>query len=246
NAVDAMLEMGKGGKLAARVFLDGEFVCVEIQDSGPGMKDPKRVFDPFYTTKAVGKGTGLGLSICYGIVKEHGGDILARNAEGGGAAFQVRMPAVRNPAMRMEKRRRIKPQEGRMRGRVLLVDDEEALRDFEREILTGAGLEVVALARGDEAVARLQKESFDACIFDSTMPGAWTGIEIYGWLAENRPGAEKSVIMTFSTDITDGKVRRFMQETSVPRVIKPFDVADLLALLRSVLERPHLVEVPKA
>lgn len=246
NAVDAMLELGKGGKLTARVFLDGDFVCVEIQDSGPGMKDPKRVFDPFYTTKAVGKGTGLGLSICYGIVKEHGGDIIARNAEPRGAAFQVRMPAVRNPAMRIEKRRRVKPQEGRLRGRVLLVDDEEALRDFEREVLTGAGLEVVAMARGDEAIARLQKEQFDACIFDSTMPGGWTGIEIYGWLAEHRPGAEKTVIMTFSTDITDGKVRRFMQETGVPRVIKPFDVADLLTLLRSVLERPRPVEVPKA
>ncbi len=246
NAVDAMLETAKGGALTGRVFLDGDFVCVEVQDSGPGMKDPKRVFDPFYTTKAVGKGTGLGLSICYGIVKEHGGDILARNADRGGAVFQVRMPAVRNPAMRVEKRRRIRPQEGRLSGRVLLVDDEEALRDFEREVLTGAGLEVVAVARGDEAVARLQKESFDACILDSAMPGAWTGIEIYGWLAENRPGAEKNVVMTFSTDITDGKVRRFMQETSVRRVIKPFDVADLITLLRSVLERSRAVEAPKA
>ncbi len=246
NAVDAMLETGKGGALSGRVFLEGDFVCVEIQDSGPGMKDPKRVFDPFYTTKAVGKGTGLGLSICYGIVKEHGGDIIARNAERGGAVFQVRMPAVRNPAMRLEKRRRIKPQEGRMAGRVLLVDDEEALRDFEREVLIGAGLEVVALARGDEAIARLQRESFDACILDSAMPGAFGGVEIYQWLKENRAGAEQSVIITFSTDITDGKVRRFMQETSVRRVIKPFDVADLLTLLRSVLERARPVEAPRA
>ena len=133
-----------------------------------------------------------------------------------------------------------------MSGRVLLLDDEEALRDFEREVLTGAGLDVVAVARGDEAVARLQKESFDACILDSTLPGAFSGIEIYQWLKENRPGAEQSVIITFSTDITDGKVRRFMQETSVRRVIKPFDVADLLTLLRSVLDRARPVEAPRA
>ena len=55
----------------------------EFQDSGPGIKEPNRIFDPFYTTKSVGKGTGLGLSICYGIVKEHGGDISARNRESG-------------------------------------------------------------------------------------------------------------------------------------------------------------------
>ena len=55
-------------------------MCTQFTDDGAGIKDPKRIFDPFYTTKSVGKGTGLGLSICYGIVKEHGGDITAHNA----------------------------------------------------------------------------------------------------------------------------------------------------------------------
>ena len=65
-----------------------------ISDSGPGIKEPNRIFDPFYTTKSVGKGTGLGLSICYGIIKEHGGDISARNQENGGAVIVVRLPAT--------------------------------------------------------------------------------------------------------------------------------------------------------
>src|SRR5216684_5614696 len=76
NAVDAILEAGQGGTLKVRVSNQNGQVRAEFRDSGPGIKDPKRIFDPFYTTKSVGKGTGLGLSICYGIVKEHGGDII--------------------------------------------------------------------------------------------------------------------------------------------------------------------------
>jgi two-component system NtrC family sensor kinase len=69
-------------------------VCAEFQDNGPGIREPSKVFDPFYTTKSVGKGTGLGLSICYGIVKEHGGEISAHNAPEGGALFRILLPAA--------------------------------------------------------------------------------------------------------------------------------------------------------
>lgn len=100
NAVDAILEAAGSGTIRAAVFADEDAVCVEFHDSGPGLKDTKRIFDPFYTTKQVGKGTGLGLSICYGIVKEHGGEITAFNHTEGGAVFQVRLPAAsaRRPA----------------------------------------------------------------------------------------------------------------------------------------------------
>ena len=87
NAVDAVLETGRAGKLTIRISSEAGFVSAKFADDGPGIKDPKRIFDPFYTTKNVGKGTGLGLSICYGIVKEHGGDITAHNAPGGGAVI---------------------------------------------------------------------------------------------------------------------------------------------------------------
>ena len=94
NAVDAILEAAKGGgKLKVRVHTTDGQVGVEFLDSGVGIKDPNRIFDPFYTTKSVGKGTGLGLSICYGIIKEHGGDITAHNRPEGGAAIEVRLPA---------------------------------------------------------------------------------------------------------------------------------------------------------
>ncbi len=80
------------GKSPFELKLPGIACRVEFRDNGPGVTNPHRVFDPFYTTKPVGKGTGLGLSICYGIVKEHGGEIRVRNVEPRGAAFTVTLP----------------------------------------------------------------------------------------------------------------------------------------------------------
>jgi signal transduction histidine kinase len=93
NAVDAM-EAAQGGVLTIKTLRDRAYVVVLFLDTGPGIKEPHRVFDPFYTTKPVGKGTGLGLSICFGIVQEHAGRIHCYNRQEGGAAFRVELPAV--------------------------------------------------------------------------------------------------------------------------------------------------------
>jgi signal transduction histidine kinase len=93
NAIYAMSTAG-GGVLTIRTLRDRANVIVLFSDTGPGLKEPHRVFDPFYTTKPVGKGTGLGLSICYGIVREHGGNIICYNGQTGGAVFRVELPAV--------------------------------------------------------------------------------------------------------------------------------------------------------
>ncbi len=93
NALDAM-EAKKGGVLTIKTLRDRGNVVVLLSDTGPGIREPHRVFDPFYTTKPVGKGTGLGLSICFGIIQEHGGKILCYNRQEGGAVFRVELPAV--------------------------------------------------------------------------------------------------------------------------------------------------------
>ena len=93
NAVDAMESM-QAGVLTIKTMRDRAYVVVLFSDTGPGLKEPSRVFDPFYTTKPVGKGTGLGLSICFGIVQEHSGRILCYNRQEGGAVFRVELPAV--------------------------------------------------------------------------------------------------------------------------------------------------------
>ncbi len=93
NALDALEEAG-GGVLTIQSRAEQRFVVVDIADTGPGIKEPKMVFDPFYTTKPVGKGTGLGLSICYGIIQEHHGRVTGFNRPAGGATFRVELPAV--------------------------------------------------------------------------------------------------------------------------------------------------------
>jgi signal transduction histidine kinase len=91
NAVDALEEVG-GGVLMVSATAESQQVVVQFADSGPGIKEPQRVFDPFYTTKPVGKGTGLGLSASYGVIQDHGGMISCQNKPEGGAVFTVRFP----------------------------------------------------------------------------------------------------------------------------------------------------------
>jgi signal transduction histidine kinase len=93
NAVYAMQEAG-GGTLTVRTLFEKGNVVILFSDTGPGMRDPRLVFDPFYTTKPVGKGTGLGLSICYGLIQDQGGQISCYNRPEGGATFRIELPAV--------------------------------------------------------------------------------------------------------------------------------------------------------
>ena len=99
NAYDAVRENAQGPRIDISTACKDNYVEVSFRDNGSGISQPDRIFDPFFTTKKVGEGTGLGLSICYGIVKEHGGEILCwNNSDCDGATFTVRLPAVRELA----------------------------------------------------------------------------------------------------------------------------------------------------
>jgi signal transduction histidine kinase len=93
NAIDAM-EGNEGGLLAIAIRAGQERIEIGFVDTGSGLKDPRRVFEPFYTTKLVGKGVGLGLSTCYGIIRQHGGEIDCQNRPEGGAVFRLVLPAA--------------------------------------------------------------------------------------------------------------------------------------------------------
>ncbi|MDQ1388463.1 MAG: two-component system, NtrC family, sensor kinase [Acidobacteriaceae bacterium] len=238
NAVDAVLETGRPGKLRIRVYSQRGEVCAQFADDGPGIKDPKRIFDPFYTTKSVGKGTGLGLSICYGIVKEHGGDITAHNASEGGAVIEVRLPmaaaadAVAEAAPMATPRR-----EGAIQGRVLLVEEEEAVMEFERDVLIGAGANVVTASRSEDVKTRLLSEPFDLLIMNGKMPADWNAKEAYLWLKQHCSEMERHALFTFSNGVEQGDERAFLQENNVPYLVKPFEVAELISQARRLLQK---------
>ena len=96
NAIDALQEVG-GGELTIHIRPCEPQVCIQFADTGPGIRHPEHVFEPFFTTKPVGKGTGLGLSTCYGIIRQHDGDISCGNRLEGGAHFTIFLPSISSP-----------------------------------------------------------------------------------------------------------------------------------------------------
>jgi two-component system NtrC family sensor kinase len=180
------------------------------------------------------------LSICYGIVKEHGGEIVARNREEGGATIEVRLLASEKSAMpeTVAPTRR----ESVLKGRVLLVEDEESVLEFERDVLIGAGAEVTPSMSVEDTQEQLRKSSFDVIVMSGRMPGGYSAREMYDWIAKNRPGLEKGLLFTFSS-VTDPQTRSFLQEHGVPSLAKPFEIADLISQVRALRQREGTAEI---
>jgi two-component system NtrC family sensor kinase len=236
NAADSMMEGGRGGRLRVSIATENGNVVTSFHDSGPGIYDTKHVFDPFYTTKGVGKGTGLGLSICYGIVKEHGGEISAQNHPSGGALLQVRLPVAVGEKPVTERDRIVARRESKLEGSVLLVDDEEAVLDLEREVLSAAGLKVNTVSSGAEAVECLKNDDYDILLLDSKIPGAWSSEDVFHWMEQNRPELVPRTVLVLS-NVSDPSARSFVDATKIFCLVKPFEVSDLLAVARRVLRR---------
>jgi len=164
NAVDAILETGSEGELWVYTSIESERVCAEFVDSGPGVKDSSRVFDPFYTTKPVGKGTGLGLSICYGIVTEHGGNIRVKNVPGKGASFRIELP-VRSqvPA---ETNHKQEASRSLQNGRILVLDPDESVLETMAELLSNNDHVVTTSKSLEEARRLVAQKDFDLVVAD--------------------------------------------------------------------------------
>jgi signal transduction histidine kinase len=208
NARDAMDGRGRlsiqistaeaipGGRAASPVA--GRFVVVSLNDTGPGIASSQleRIFEPFYTTKAVGKGTGLGLSQVYGFAKQSGGDVRVESSPGQGATFSLYLPATgKRMAEKAEPATVIEPA-ARRRNRVLMVEDNEEVGAFGRQLLTDLGY-VVTLARNAvqaQALLEADPESFDVVFTDVVMPGAINGLQLAKRIRETRP--ELPVILT--------------------------------------------------
>jgi len=234
NAVDVVVERPGPRDIWVRTHGQNGHLFIEFTDSGPGVDDPLRVFDPFYTTKPVGKGTGLGLSICYGIVKEHGGEIAVENSAepGRGATFRIRLPL--SPVSLLQPAAPNAPEEGSIGGIVLLVDDEESLLDLEKEILRTKCAKVLTAQSGRDAIAVLQRETVDAVVTDLKMPGEVSGQDLYRWIVRHRPQLAPRVVFTMSDARTDD-VRALQEESNTPFVQKPFQVEEFVGVIRKIV-----------
>jgi len=238
NAVQAMPE---GGEITVRAgnetLVDGNpqllpaghYLRVSIEDHGCGIPRDNliRIFDPYFTTKPLG--TGLGLSAVYSIVKKHGGKVEASSTVGQGSCFTVYIPAI--PGNGPEAAAVGREAEPAANGRVLILDDEEFIREIAAEILAYLGFAVESCADGKEAVtlfkaARARNAPFNAVILDLTVPGGMGGKEVASRLLRIDPNAVLIVSSGYSNDPVVANCRQYGFSGAI---IKPFDVETLAA-----------------
>jgi PAS domain S-box-containing protein len=222
--------------------LGGGRVGIDVEDTGAGipLEVQARIFDPFFTTKAIGTGSGLGLSICHGILQSMGGDIRVESTEGLGSVFHVSLPAspgrAEGAAVTSGEAAReglpSKPSVGVRR--VLVVDDEPFIGSSLR-ILLAPEIEVIAVTRAADALARIDAgERFDAILSDLMMPDM-NGMELYGELQKRIPEAIRRVIFLTGGAFTV-PAQEFLGRVRPRCLEKPFDVQSLRSLLREVMQ----------
>jgi PAS domain S-box-containing protein len=225
-----------GGHLGPADLPDGDYVVLEVRDTGGGMDaaTQARLFEPFFTTKDVGRGTGLGLATVYGIVKQSSGYIFVQSHVGIGTAFSIYLPQVTAQNETAE-REAAASTAARGTETVLLVEDEVGVRRIAKRILERHGFVVLEASDGSEALAIAQ--AFEAPIHlvlsDAAMPGL-TGAETVRRLREQRPNL-KAVFMSGYTD--DEVLRRGIISSAVPFIEKPFDAQELAQIVRQTLDR---------
>jgi len=261
NAYDAVKETGRPAELLIRTEIRDSEIAASVSDNGPGIADPSKIFEPFYTTKEIGKGTGLGLSICHGIAEGHGGRITAANRPEGGACMTLRLPihrpardgdgfahanpsgaesAVAKSAAAGSDRggRSPKPPAGALEGfSALVVEDEPAVLEFQLDVLHSLGARAKGVRSGASAIASLEKERFDLVITDMRMPGGVSGQDLFRWIERHRPADAGNVI--FVTGDTMGtETQAFLAGLPNRCLVKPFSVDDYAKTVNEVLHEP--------
>ncbi|MBM4454452.1 MAG: response regulator, partial [Chloroflexi bacterium] len=208
-------------------------ICVK--DDGLGIKPEviDKIFDPFFTTREVGEGTGLGLSLCYGIVAEHNGKIYAESKPGKGATFIVELPVV-SEAETPEPPEPVADEPKKVgKARILVVDDEQVIRDIAKRILTSEGYNVDTVDNATDALKMIKGKRYNLLLLDVKMPGM-SGPELYRRIQKITKSLAKRVVFV-TGDVMSADTDRFLAETRVAHVAKPFDAAQLKKEVKRVL-----------
>ena len=249
-SINAMHAMPEGGKViieTSNELLDeaycrshfdskaGRYVVLSVSDNGTGM-DPEtlhRIYEPFFTTKEIGQGTGLGLSIVYGIVKSHGAHIKCYSEPGKGTRFQIYFPAAATETV-VEDQMPVSDDIPQGTETVLLVDDDEAVRDIGLQMLSNKGYAVMTATSGEEGVRlyRDRSQSIDLVVLDLNMPGMG-GYKCMQALRAIDPGIK---ILIASGYTPKGEIQHTLAEGAQGYIIKPFQFVDFMKKVRHALD----------
>ena len=245
NARDSM---PKGGKLTIRTqhyikpdhhltFSDlpaGHYIMLSVSDQGEGMSDEtiSRAFEPFYTTKPSGVGTGLGLSMVYGFVKQSGGGIDIRSRQGGGTTIRLIFPIDGKASSDLQrKKRQALPEQ--QHARILLVEDDEGVRQFVHRTLSKMGYTVDIAENGDFALDRLrQNPDYELVLTDIVMPGSTSGLDLYAKISKQYPQTKVLCMTGYSEQLEPS-----LDDKHLLR--KPFQQNELANKLKQLLKPEH-------
>lgn len=254
NARDAMPEGGALMIETTNVNLDqayadhheevitGDYVLVAVSDTGTGMAPEVRdkVFEPFFTTKEVGQGSGLGLSMVYGFAKQSEGHVSVYSEPGRGTTVKLYVPSTpRGGAQACAET----PKTAFERGteRILIVEDDESVREIPAQILRDQGYDVVEAETGDKALRHLKDDGrFDLLFTDVVLPGGMNGAEIAAEALRIQPGIK----VLYTTGYSENAVIHHGQlDTGVTLITKPYQRVELLRMVRDLLEQatPHSI-----
>lgn len=232
NSIDAILETKSEGDLWVRTGAGNGQIFVEFVDSGPGVKDASRVFDPFYTTKPVGKGTGLGLSICYGIITEHGGTIEVKNMPERGAAFRIELPLRAH--VQVQKSPEVEGRRAMKSARILVLDANESVLEAVAELLNGIDHQVTTSRTLAEAQRQVAMTEFDLVVADWQMVYQGEGTHAKSANAENGHGLGTRVLWTTSVSETGNGPAKYLPKAAAI-LQKPFQPGELYAAIEAKL-----------
>jgi CheY-like chemotaxis protein len=244
NARDAMPEGGKVTIETEQVLVNGHYaathpwakpgryVLITVTDTGTGMgRDVlDRIFEPFFTTKAPKVGTGLGLAVAYGIVRQHEGMLHCYSELGVGTSFKVYLPAAQRLAASVGTKLQPAPSGGI--GRVLVAEDDDAVRTVVIRILERGGYQVTGVDNGNAACLAAATEPYDLVLMDVVMPGLACREAV-----EHIRNAAPYTRILLSSGYTAGEaVTRLVEETGLEILRKPYDPDQLLRAVRAALD----------
>jgi signal transduction histidine kinase len=239
NARQAIESHQPNGRIKIVTESSATNVRIVIQDNGPGIakENLPRIFDPFFTTKHVGQGTGLGLSLCYGIIKEHGGNITPVSQPGEGATFIIELPVFQiagdtTEILHLAEMKTPDANEGTGK-KMLIIDDEETLLQMIREELVRHGYEVGLAADGEAGLRQLRENHFDLIFCDWKMPGL-NGRQFYERLRRDRPDHCQRVVF-ITGDVINEPMRQFLEIEKRSCLAKPFTLVELRNSIKTAL-----------
>ncbi len=250
NARDAMPEGGtllietenvdvSAGKVATNgetFGKSGRYVVIKVSDTGRGIPEEVigKIFDPFFTTKEEGKGTGLGLSVVYGLVKQHGGFIDVCSEEGVGTTFKVYLPACETGGVDNRVDAGISGDRSFSGKRVLVVDDEQDIREMVEEALSREGFSVASASTAEEALERLKRlGKVHLVIADLTLPGMGAR-EFFETVVRDNPEIKFLLISGYAVTPHD---YGFVSERRIPFLQKPFSIKKLVEEVKKLLSQ---------